>query len=299
MKKIILTIISLFFAMHLFAESEFKLKNVPKDFIGTYVPVMLEVLVEDYMSYEKALNTIAPSHYDILLLQEDICYSQVRFSDGYAVQSKDFEKWSFVENGNEKFILDENGLSYRKISNKYGEEGYTAFKNNILSIIFVDVLDNKNISIKDGLIKIYDKEYKFFLYPSYTDDYGAICLSNSYILKIEGLSANIYATERVGHWENKRTNEIVQTIPLFYWNDKNFNELELYKYENSKKDLRLLRNLIYAKHGYKFKSEDLKEIFSAFDWYKENPNFSEDDFSYYEKHLIEKIQQYEKDLEGK
>lgn len=69
MKKIILTIISLFFAMHLFAESEFKLKNVPKDFIGTYVPVMLEVLVEDYMSYEKALNTIAPSHYDILLLQ--------------------------------------------------------------------------------------------------------------------------------------------------------------------------------------------------------------------------------------
>ena len=163
----------------------------------------------------------------------------------------------------------------------------------------MDVLDNKNISIKDGLIKIYDKEYKFFLYPSYTDDYGAICLSNSYILKIEGLSANIYATEKVGHWENKRTNEIVQTIPLFYWNDKNFNELELYKYENSKKDLRLLRNLIYAKHGYKFKSEDLKEIFSAFDWYKENPNFSEDDFSYYEKHLIEKIQQYEKDLEGK
>ena len=66
--------------------------NVPKDFMGTYIPVQLELLVKEYMSYEKALNIIANSHYDILQLREDICYSQVRFSDGYAVKRKDFAR---------------------------------------------------------------------------------------------------------------------------------------------------------------------------------------------------------------
>lgn len=36
----------------------------------------------------------------------------------------------------------------------------------------------------------------------------------------------------------------------------------------SKNDLRILRNMIYAKHGYKFKSDDLKEFFRKFSWYK-------------------------------
>lgn len=35
----------------------------------------------------------------------------------------------------------------------------------------------------------------------------------------------------------------------------------------SKKDLRIMRNWIYARHGYKFKSQDLQEYFSQFDWY--------------------------------
>ena len=47
----------------------------------------------------------------------------------------------------------------------------------------------------------------------------------------------------------------------------------------NKNQLRLLRNAIYASHGYSFKAEDLKEVFSFCSWYKINPNFSEDDFT--------------------
>ena len=92
MKKVF-GVICLFLSLSLYAESEHKLDNVPKDFMGTYIPVQLELLVKEYMSYEKALNIIANSHYDILQLREDICYSQVRFSDGYAVKRKDFETY--------------------------------------------------------------------------------------------------------------------------------------------------------------------------------------------------------------
>lgn len=40
----------------------------------------------------------------------------------------------------------------------------------------------------------------------------------------------------------------------------------------SKSELRILRNMIYAKHGYKFKSQDLLDFFLQFEWYK--PRYS-------------------------
>lgn len=292
-----LLIISFFVLSGTLFADEYTLKKVPKDFIGTYIPVQMEMLVKEYMSYQKALNVIAESHYDILLLQEDKCYSQVRFDDGYAVLAKDFEKWSFITRKDNKFILDENGLSYRKISDKYDSEGYTAYANVILSIIFKDAIHDKNISINGNIVNIYGTEYIFNLYPTYIDDYGALCLSNC-ILKIEGVSANLYQIEPVPgtKWEKHRSDTIVQSVPLFYWNDENINHVRAYIYKNSKESLKLLRNLFYAKHGYKFNNPELQKIFSAFDWYKINPDFTEDDFSIYEKNTIKDIQSYENNL---
>ena len=43
----------------------------------------------------------------------------------------------------------------------------------------------------------------------------------------------------------------------------------------SKEDLRILRNTIYAKYGYEFKSADLSEIFSKCDWYSPKESSAE------------------------
>jgi protein involved in sex pheromone biosynthesis len=40
----------------------------------------------------------------------------------------------------------------------------------------------------------------------------------------------------------------------------------------SKKELRIVRNWIFATHGYKFKSKDLRDYFSQKDWYE--PRYS-------------------------
>ena len=279
----------LLFSSALYAD-EHTLSNVPKDFLGTYMPVQMEMLLKEYMSYEKALYTIAESHYDILSLEDNICYSQVLFSDGGAVHAKDFEKWSFVKRGDERYILDENGLSYHRISTKKAD--WDAYAEKVLKIIFADAIHNKSISVEGKNVTIYGKQYHFDLWPSYVDDYGALVLSRC-VLKIEGVSANIYKTERVGHWESKRTDEIIQTIPLFYWNDEDYAHLKVYKYHDSKESLRLLRNLVYAKHGYKFQSDELKKIFSDFDWYKPSDTFSESSFTNWEKSVISDIQRYE------
>ncbi|MCR4743566.1 MAG: YARHG domain-containing protein [Treponema sp.] len=61
----------------------------------------------------------------------------------------------------------------------------------------------------------------------------------------------------------------------------------------TKKQLRILRNHIYAIHGYQFKSKDLADIFGNLSWYQKNPNYSDSLLSDEEKKEIEIIQKEE------
>ena len=51
--------------------------------------------------------------------------------------------------------------------------------------------------------------------------------------------------------------------------------------------LQILRNTIYAKHGYVFQSEDLKTHFSKVPWYNPNSSFNETMLTENERELIE------------
>jgi hypothetical protein len=59
----------------------------------------------------------------------------------------------------------------------------------------------------------------------------------------------------------------------------------------TKKELRLMRNTIYAQYGYHFKSPDLKDYFLQFAWYMPDPNLKMEDIvlTEKEKSFIEKI----------
>jgi len=61
-------------------------------------------------------------------------------------------------------------------------------------------------------------------------------------------------------------------------------------------ELRLLRNTIYAQQGYTFKSKDLLDYFSKFDWYIPNPNITPDQINLTdsEKNFLNDIQNEEK-----
>ena len=62
----------------------------------------------------------------------------------------------------------------------------------------------------------------------------------------------------------------------------------------SKEDLRILRNTIYAKYGYIFKSKDLNDIFSKTEWYKPKEYFNERAFSHLDDCFLEIIKLLEK-----
>jgi len=61
----------------------------------------------------------------------------------------------------------------------------------------------------------------------------------------------------------------------------------------SKSELRILRNEIYARHGYIFKSQDLRDYFSAKDWYHPQYNDVSSLLNTIEKKNVAFIQRYE------
>ena len=64
-------------------------------------------------------------------------------------------------------------------------------------------------------------------------------------------------------------------------------DLALAKMNNN--DLRLFRNMIYAKYGHIFNSEELTNFYSQFDWYKQVKKVSDSQLSENELKLVKRI----------
>lgn len=67
-------------------------------------------------------------------------------------------------------------------------------------------------------------------------------------------------------------------------------------YDKSADELRIMRNYIYARHGYIFESPDLQEYFSQFDWYtpyEPDMNAVYSSMTETERHNVDFIKQHE------
>jgi len=76
--------------------------------------------------------------------------------------------------------------------------------------------------------------------------------------------------------------------------DSRWVELDIFSLSQlDNRSLRLLRNMIYARHGYKFNSPDLTSYFNRFDWY--NPRYDNVDnlLTNVDRYHIQFIQAYE------
>ena len=273
---------------------EFNLEKVDPDFMGTYVQVNFIWQLNQTLSFDKALNS-SVQKYPILILKEDICYSNSGFHDGFAVRSKDFARWNFIKRGDERIIIDEDGVSHKRISKDY-EDGYKALEAYVLKCVFQDAIHLENIRLYDNEVYIDDEKFTVDMDVSFCEgDNVALWLVGSgrrCALCIEGIAAKLYDCKR-GKWAMtiEKADTVYKTIPYFYWNDKNYPNVKAWGL--SKDEYRFLRNMIYAKHGYIFKSEELNRTFGKFDWYKQNPSYTDSLLSKEEKEIIERIKKRE------
>lgn len=183
MKKILLFLcLFISFSTSKITAGERDLQNVPKEYLGTYLPVDYINLLKKYNSHQKALMEIASTHYDVLCLSESKCYSTVLYSDGYAVLASDFQKWIFKTEKNEKFIIDENNFLYKRISEETSEEAACEF---VLEYIF-SLYPEANVSIDGDTVKIADKTYKIEMHPNFPEKKTVEYSLMLYILDISG-----------------------------------------------------------------------------------------------------------------
>ena len=100
-----------------------------------------------------------------------------------------------------------------------------------------------------------------------------------YLKEIEDVHRAALAGADVGDWE---------------WGDTSCEKLtyrDLGRY--GLEDLRLMRNWLYARHGYIFDSEDMREFFSGCFWYR--PVTKNVELTEIEKHNVELIKRYERE----
>jgi len=97
----------------------------------------------------------------------------------------------------------------------------------------------------------------------------------------------------ISSWSNNNPiNEPMSKIIASIIKDEILPYEELKKLENEKQ-VKIIRNSIYAKHGYIFKSSELKNIFIKFAWYKEKTKNVKNLLTINDKHNLEDIQYYE------
>ncbi|OJF75645.1 MAG: hypothetical protein BKP49_11075 [Treponema sp. CETP13] len=284
-------VVIFFFFLSSFAFSDdFKLTNVPDEFIGTYVPVQYDNVLKSSRSHYEAMLSNRKQYHDILLLNKDICYSNVGFHDGYAIKKEEFEDYRFVTNTKGLFIIDNNGNSYRKISNSIGNDGYVAFYSYVLKVIFQDAQALDYITLDKSNVIIDNVKYAVILDPFFLETKNiSLWLrgpENLCALVSDGIGARLYEAKKEGHTSVVSKN-CIKEFPLFYWKEADYPNFNAWRIPQE--SLKYIRNLIYAKHGYIFKSEELRSLYEGFSWYKRNPSFSENEFSKGERYLLKDI----------
>jgi len=274
-------------------KDEFYLKNVPSEYMGTYIPVQYDNILKKTRSHYAALFSNDGDYHDVLYVQKHICYSDLRFHDGYAITAEEFGTYSFITKKSGTYIIDANGNSYKKIGDNHS---FTDVCRYVLSFIFEDALQLKNVELTEqARIIINGVEFEPVLDPAFFETDGvALWLRSedrkSAALKREGVGAVLYKANE-GDVYVSISDTVMFDFPIFYWKDAAYPYI--YVWNLTKKDLQYMRNLIFAKHGYIFKSADLKAVFNNFKWYKENSAFSETLFSEDEKKVLDTIRRAE------
>ncbi len=151
-------------------KDEFYLKNVPSEYIGTYIPVQYDNILKKTRSHYAALFSNDGDYHDVLYVQKHICYSDLRFHDGYAITAEEFGTYSFITKKSETYIINANGNSYKKIGDNHN---FTDVRRYVLRFIFEDALQLKNVELTEqARIIINGVEFEPVLDPAFFETDG-------------------------------------------------------------------------------------------------------------------------------
>ncbi len=95
--------------------------------------------------------------------------------------------------------------------------------------------------------------------------------------------------------KEKEPPKVISSDNFIYPSDQEY-ITETFLSKLSKQEVALIRNEIYARHGYIFQEEEYKNYFSAKPWYHANPNFDDSEFNEIEQANKDTLIAYEKKM---
>lgn len=131
-------------------------------------------------------------------------------------------------------------------------------------------------------------------------------LSSNFIFKDTGtlytkIKPIVYDDSIVFQFKNYKPgkNEYLKVDYLNYWNHfQPFAPSLIFKDNKSHGDaIKLMRNEIFARHGYVFKDANLNKYFSSKIWYKPNKNFKTSMLNKHEQAMVNYLSQLEKEVD--
>ena len=123
----------------------------------------------------------------------------------------------------------------------------------------------------------------------FAQDYSIFNRGGDYNRILNYYNGSIY--EFTGIFSSSALRILLGEVEVF---NSRYRELDIFSLSQmDNRNLRLLRNTIYARHGYRFSSSDLNEFFGRFEWY--NPRFDNVDrfLTDADKYHIQMIQSFE------
>ena len=216
-------------------------------FHGTYLPVKFIDQFEKTLNFEKAKREVPKYCHDVFSMEDDGCWSSVGYHDGYRIDNKEFSKYKFERNGNDLFVTDDKGNKYKRISTRPGLYVETAIY--IVNKMFECAKDLRSLDVLGYEILVARKGYyELMLDSNWYSTSDCLALFNGCGLKTNGISGGLYPIVKRGNYmEFDVSDEEIVHFPILSY------EPLIPLEEMSISELRLYRNIQFARHGYKFK----------------------------------------------
>jgi hypothetical protein len=185
--------------------------NTNEYYFGIYLPINYIELLEKTKNNYTSLNN-NKNYHDILIVEKNRIASNSQFHDGYAIKNEEAKYFKFYEENKIKYIIDQNNIKYKCISNTT-ENYYEIVCNFVAKIIFNGINEVKIINNEINISKIGKQNYKINLDPVLIDGNANLILVNYGLdewiyLEITNNEYIFYEMERDDFLGIKKTNKI-------------------------------------------------------------------------------------------
>ena len=283
-------------------DSRYYLNTIDEDFMGTYLPIEYITSLNETKNHSVSMHlNDNVKYHDVLSVQKNIIYSNLKWHDQYAIQSTEGNTYQFIKNGEGRSIIDNNGYSYRKIGDGSVSYYYDVI-NFVGNIVFKDVIehgagltvsertviipflyfflneDTFEINLDDMFyerganIILYQRNKRLVMYVSLDNlEYTFFEMAERYDdIRVRRASKDDYLFKYSIN-DDKRILYAMAGLGEEISNDylQNFDGMDEY-------DKRVIINAMFALNGYRFNTEQWRTFFSNFPWYKPNNGIRND-----------------------